>query len=84
LKVKVKFVGSLKEATGEGERVITLRKGTVQELREIIFRLYPEQKKKIERAGVFIGGVIMKHTKMHSQTLKEGDELSLILPVAGG
>jgi molybdopterin converting factor small subunit len=82
--VKVKFVGPVKEVVGETERVINLKKGTVQELLESIFKLYPAQKKKLESAGAFIGGVIVKRSEMQSPILKEGDELSLIMPVAGG
>jgi molybdopterin converting factor small subunit len=84
LKVKVNFLGPVKEVVGETERVINLKKGTVQELLESIFKLYPEQKKKLESAGIFIGGAIVKRSEMQSPILKEGDELSLIMPVAGG
>jgi molybdopterin converting factor small subunit len=80
----VKFVGQVKEIVGETKRVVNLKEGTVQELLKNIYRLYPEQKKKLEQAGVFIGGVIVKHSEVQSIILKEGDELSLILPVAGG
>jgi molybdopterin converting factor small subunit len=84
LKVTVKFVGSVKEVIGDRERAINLKKGTVQELLEAIFNLYPKQKRKLELAGVFIDGAIVKHSEMQSPILKEGDEVSLILPVAGG
>ena len=80
----MKFVGQVKEIVGETERAVNLNEGTVQELLKNIYRLYPEQKKKLEQAGLFIGGVIVKRSEMHSIILKEGDELSLILPVAGG
>lgn len=82
--MKVNFLGPVKEVVGETERVINLKKGTVQELLESIFKLYPEQKKKLESAGIFIGGAIVKRSEMQSPILKEGDELSLIMPVAGG
>lgn len=80
----VKFLGSVKEVVGDTERAINLEKGTVQELLEAIFKLYPKQKKKLELTGVFIDGTIVKHNEMQSPILKEGDTLSLIMPTAGG
>ena len=84
MKVTVKFVGPAKEVVGETERTVSLKEGTVQELLENIFKLYPEHKKELQQAGVFIGGVIVKHSEMKSRRLKENDQPSIILPVAGG
>jgi molybdopterin converting factor small subunit len=84
LEVTVKFVGPVKNVVGETERVVTLKKWTVQELLEAILKLYPEQKKKLAQAGAFIRGAIVKHSEIQSPMLREGDVLSLIMPITGG
>jgi molybdopterin converting factor small subunit len=82
--VTVKFLGPIREATGKRERMITLKIGSVRELLDIIYKLYPKAKKNLELAGVFFKGAIVKSNEMQSPILNEGDEVSLILPVAGG
>lgn len=84
MKVTVKFLGPIREATGERERMITLKMGSVRELLDVIYKLYPKAKKNLELAGVFFKGAIVKSSEMQSPILNDGDEVSLILPVAGG
>jgi len=84
LKVTVKFLGPVKEIIGEREREFNLNKGTVRELLDNILKLYPKAKEKLKPAGVFIEGRIVKKSELQVPLLKEGDEVSLVLPVAGG
>ncbi len=84
MKVTVKFLGPIREAVGERERMITLKTGSVRELLDVIYKLYPKEKKNLELAGVFFKGAIVKSSEMQSPILNERDEVSLILPVAGG
>jgi molybdopterin converting factor small subunit len=82
--VTVKFLGPVREIIGEREREFDLKKGTVEELLDNILKLYPKTKEKLKPAGVFIDGRIVKKSEHHMPLLKEGDEVSLVLPVAGG
>jgi molybdopterin converting factor small subunit len=84
LKVTVKFLGPIREVIRERERKIALKAGSVQELLDVIYKLYPKARKNLELAGVFFKGAIVESSEMQSQILNEGDEVSLILPVAGG
>nr|MDO8099377.1 MoaD/ThiS family protein [Candidatus Njordarchaeota archaeon] len=84
MRITVKFLGPVKEIIGEPEREFDLNKGTVGELLDNIMKLYPKTKEKLKPAGVFIKGRIVKKSELQVPLLKEGDEVSLVLPVAGG
>jgi molybdopterin converting factor small subunit len=84
LKVTAKFVGAVKVAIGEEQRTIALKSGTVKELLDNILKLHPEAKDKLKQVGVFIEGRMVKHAELRESMLKDGQEVSLIMPVAGG
>ena len=84
MKVTAKFVGAVKLLMNEERRAVTLKKGTVRELLDSILRLHPEAKEKMKQVGVFIEGRLVKDAELDKSILKDGQDVSLILPVAGG
>jgi molybdopterin converting factor small subunit len=84
LRVTAKFVGEVKLALGEEQRTLALKKGTVKELFDTILRLHPDAKDALKEVGVFIEGRMVKDSELNERILKDGQEVSLILPVAGG
>ena len=80
MKVNVKFFGIFQEAAQTQEVKIEIKKGTrVNELYHQILSSFPE-KKRFPRVLFAVNQDFVKS----SQTLKEGDELSLIPPMSGG
>jgi molybdopterin converting factor small subunit len=84
LKVSARFVGPLKQVIGEERHIFQLKKGTVKELLDNISEEYPKAEENLKQAGAFIAGRIVRKAELDAPLLKEGDEVSLILPVAGG
>ena len=84
MKVTAKFVGAVKLLMNEERLAVTLKKGTVRELLDSILRLHPEAKEKMKQVGVFIEGRLVKDAELDKSILKDGQDVSLILPVAGG
>ena len=84
LKVSARFVGSLRQVIGEERHIFHLNKGTVKELLDSISEEYPKAEENLKQAGAFIAGRIVRKAEFDTPLLKEGDEVSLILPVAGG
>jgi molybdopterin converting factor small subunit len=68
----------------EEQRIVALRKGTVRELLDGILKLHPEAKERIKQMGVFIEGRMVKDAELQEPILTDGQEVSLIMPVAGG
>ncbi|WXG44838.1 MAG: MoaD/ThiS family protein [Promethearchaeati archaeon SRVP18_Atabeyarchaeia-1] len=84
MRITVKFVGATRLVIGEQQRTVDLERGTVRELLDGIFKLHPEAKDRLKQAGVFVDGRMVKNAELREPILKDGQEVSLILPVAGG
>ncbi|MCP5058690.1 MAG: hypothetical protein GY937_18470 [bacterium] len=81
MQVRVKLFGSIREAAGEGERVVELSPGaTVADLRALLAEGLPAVEKMGERLRVSVNMEFVKG----APALAEGDEVAFLPPVAGG
>jgi molybdopterin converting factor small subunit len=76
-KVKVLFFGSISEATGRHEDVFELD-GTLDDLTVLIRQKYPAVE------GIKHSIAINHEINPDKQEIKDGDELALLPPFAGG
>jgi molybdopterin converting factor small subunit len=84
LKVTARFVGAVKQLVNEEQRTLALKRGTVRELLDTVVKLHPQAKDKLKQVGVFIEGRMIKDAELNEPILRDGQEVSLIMPVAGG
>ena len=84
MKVKVKFIGAVRQAIGEEQRSVNIETGTVRELLEQIYKIHPRAKGNLKMVGIFIEGRLVKDSELQEPILRDGQEVSMILPVAGG
>jgi molybdopterin converting factor small subunit len=84
LKVTVRFVGATRLVIGEKQQAMSLKKGTAKEVLDHIFKSHPDAREKLKQARLFVEGKMVKTAELEEPILREGQEVSVILPVAGG
>ncbi len=81
MKVKVKYFAVLKSISGKIEEDFELRDGSkISELMEVLEGKYPDLKGRRDKILVAVNG----RRAGESDKLREGDEVALLPPVAGG
>ena len=81
MKVKVKFFSSHRSATGKNELELELEDGiTIDMLVDMLMTDYPKLKELTEFTILSLNHNFAKS----SEVLKDGDEIALFPPVAGG
>jgi len=93
LKVKVEFFGELREIAGEKEKILEFNDPpTICEVLTLLVNIYGRKFEKIifdegklsENYIFLINGFNVRFLKGPDTILKDGDELAILLPVAGG
>lgn len=81
MKVKVKFFGSHRSAVGKDEMDVEIEDGIdVDGMIRMLIRDYPE----LERLMNFTTIALNKKIAGGTNTFRDGDELALFPPIAGG